>query len=112
MPINIMTVSSQALWTIQQLCIPETALFVLIFNVRNPRDAGLVPQWVQTIQAKVDKLFGISLKYNQLRHFLVFFLNIENARCLFSEFVFFCSLILSCILWIILDLLQGCLKQL
>ena len=84
MPINIMTVSSQALWTIQQLCIPETALFVLIFNVRNPRDAGLVPQWVQTIQAKVDKLFGISLKYNQLRHFLVFFF--EYRECKMSIF--------------------------
>ncbi|XP_028407976.1 uncharacterized protein LOC114530594 [Dendronephthya gigantea] len=42
----------EALWTTQQLCIPETALFVLVFNVRNPRDARLLPQWVQMIQSK------------------------------------------------------------
>ncbi|CAB4027346.1 Hypothetical predicted protein [Paramuricea clavata] len=42
----------EPLWTIQQLCVPETALFVLVFNVRNPRDAGLLPQWVQIIQSK------------------------------------------------------------
>ena len=50
----------QALWTIQQLCVPETALFVLVFNVRNPRDAGLLPQWVQMIQSKVPVLYNYS----------------------------------------------------
>lgn len=42
----------ESLWTCQQLCIPTKALFVLVFNVRNPMDARLVPQWVQMIQAK------------------------------------------------------------
>ena len=42
----------ETLWTTQQLCIPEAALFVLVFNVRNPRDAGRLPLWVQMIQAK------------------------------------------------------------
>ena len=36
-----------------------------------------------------DNVFGIKTKYHRLRRFLVFFLNIRNTRCLFSEFVFF-----------------------
>ena len=35
-------------------------------------------------------VFGIKTKYQRLRCFPVFFLNIENARCSFSEFVLFC----------------------
>ena len=34
-----------------------------------------------------DNVFGIKMKYHRLRCFLVFFLNIENTRCPFSEFV-------------------------
>ena len=37
-----------------------------------------------------DIVFGIKTKYHRrLRRFLVFFLNIRNTRCLFSEFVLF-----------------------
>ena len=38
-----------------------------------------------------DNVFGIKTKYHRLRRFLVFFLNIRNTRCLFSEFVLFCT---------------------
>ena len=75
----------------------ETSFFIKAQGTETTTSRQLKEEGNET-NSEIDILysFGMKTKYHRLRRFLVvfcgvFFLNIRNTRCLFLEFILFCT---------------------